>query len=110
MIIVPLSIFLTVAGSNVQNSKVEFVHPKVSKMKDVIRVFQTPDNKGSITIHSANETSLSFYLFDLEGKLIYQSTINKNEKQKIEGLTKGTYLYNAFQADENLKGGKIVLK
>lgn len=110
MIIVPLSIFLTVAGSNVQNNKSEVVPAKVSKVKEVIRVFQTPDNKGSITIHSANEASLTFYLFDLEGKLIYQSIINKNQKQKVEGLTKGTYLYNAFKADENLEGGKITLK
>ena len=110
MILVPLSIFLTVAGTNVQNSKTEFVHPKLNTHKDVIKVFQTPDNKGSITIHSANESSLSFYLFDLEGNLIYQSIIHKNEKQKVEGLTKGTYLYNAFKADENLEGGKVTLK
>lgn len=110
MIIVPLSIFLSVTSGSVQNNNVEIVPVEVNKVKQVIRVFQTPDNKGSITIHSANETTLSFYLFDLEGKLIYQSIINKNEKQKVEGLTKGTYLYNAFQNDENLEGGKITLK
>jgi hypothetical protein len=110
MIIVPLSIFLTVAGTDVKNSKVEIVPAKVNHVKEVIKVFPTPNNKGSITIHSANETSLSFYLFDLEGKLIYQSIIKKNEKQLIQGLDKGTYLYNAFQNDENLEGGKITLK
>ena len=82
MIIVPLSIFLTVAGSNVQANYGEIVPAKVKKAKEVIRVFQTPDNRGSITVHSANEASLSFYLFDLEGKLVYQSIINKNEKQR----------------------------
>ena len=110
MIIVPLSILLTVAGSNVKTNGVEIVPAKVKKAKEVIRVFQTPDNKGSITIHSANETSLSFYLFDLEGKLIYQSIVYKDQKQKVEGLTKGTYLYNAFHADVNVEGGKITLK
>ena len=110
MIIVPLSIFLTVAGSNVQNNKIEVVPAQVNKAKEVIKVFQTPGNKGSITIHSANETTLSFYLFDLEGKLVYQSSISKNEKQKVDGLTTGTYLYNAFKADENLEGGKVTLK
>ena len=110
MIIVPLSIFLTVAGSNVQANCVEIVPAKVKKAKELIRVFQTPDYNGSITISSANEASLAFYLFDLEGELVYRSIINKNEKQKVEGLTKGTYLYNAFQNDENLEGGKVTLK
>jgi len=110
MIIVLLSIILSVAGGNMQTISSEIVPAKMSNVKEVIRVFPTPNNKGSITIHSGNEASLSFYLFDLEGKLIYQSIINKNERQMVEGLTKGTYLYNAFQKDENLEGGKITLK
>ena len=110
MIIFPLSIFLAVAGTSLQELNVAVVPAKVSRTKEVVRVFQTPDDKGSVTVHSANKTSLSFYLFDLEGKLIYQSTINNNEKQKIQGLSKGTYLYNAFRADENLEEGKVILK
>lgn len=109
MILFYLSFLFSVTNANVSASS-PIVPVKVSKMKEVIKVYPTPNNQGSITIQSANQNSLSFYLFDVEGKLVYQTIIKKNEKQQIEGLNKGTYLYNAFQNDENLEGGKVELK
>lgn len=109
MILFYLSFLFSVTNANLPASP-PIVPVKVSKAKEVIKVYPTPNNQGSITIHSANQTSLSFYLFDLEGKLIYQTVIKKNEKRQVEGLDKGTYLYNAFQNDENLEGGKVELK
>ena len=110
MILFYLSFILTVSNGNLSQSSKAIVPVKLNKAKEVIKVYPTPKNQGSITIHSANEKSLSFYLFDLEGKMIYQTIIKKNEKQTIEGLTKGTYLYNAFLNDENIEGGKVELK
>ena len=109
MILFYLSLLLSVNNPST-SAKSTVVPAKMHKVKEVIKVYPTPNNRGSITIHSANKTSLSFYLFDLEGKLIYQAIIKKNEKQLVEGLTKGTYLYNAFQNDENLEGGKVELR
>lgn len=108
MIIVPLSIFLTVAV--VQNNAAEIVPVEVREQKEVIKVFPTPGGKGSISVHSGSRAALSFYLFDLEGTLVYQSIIKKNEKQTIGGLNIGTYIYNAFQNDENLEGGQVTVK
>ncbi|HEY0042133.1 MAG TPA: T9SS type A sorting domain-containing protein [Flavisolibacter sp.] len=110
MILFYLSFILTVSNGNLAQSSPTVVPAKVNTAKEVIKVYPTPKNQGSITVQSANETSLSFYLFDLEGNLIYQTIIKKNEKQTINGLTKGTYLYNAFLNDENLEGGKVELK
>ena len=110
MILVPLSIFLTVAGSAMQNEMHAVVPAAINATKDVVKVFPTPRNKGSITVHSMDDAQLSFYLFDLDGNLVHQSVINKGEKHLVQGLDKGTYLYNAFKNDENLKGGKITLK
>jgi hypothetical protein len=36
--------------------------------------------------------------------------LKKNDKQVIEGLTRGTYSYNAFQNDESIKDGQVILK
>ena len=102
--------FLLSAGTATMAGNSPIVPVKVHKVKEVIKVYPTPNNRGSITIQSSNEASLSFYLFDLEGKLIYQTVIKKNEKQQVQGLIKGTYLYNAFLNDENLEGGKVELK
>jgi hypothetical protein len=88
----------------------DIVPVKMAKLKEVIKVYPTPNNQGSITIHSSKQTPLSFYLFDLEGKMIFQTVVKKNEKQTVEGLTKGTYLYNAFLNDENIEKGKIEIK
>lgn len=108
MILFYLSLLLSSGNGTTGNSPI--VPVKIHKAKEVIKVYPTPNNQGSITIHSANNSSLSFYLFDLEGKLVYQTIIKKNEKQLVGGLTKGTYLYNAFLNDENLEGGKVELK
>jgi hypothetical protein len=108
MILFYLSLLLTAGQAGTTNT--DIVPVKVHKAKEVIKVYPTPNNKGSITIHSANEKALTFYLFDLEGKLLYQAQIGKNEKLLVQGLTKGTYLYNAFLNDENLEGGKVELK
>jgi hypothetical protein len=109
MILFYLSLFLTTPASLPLDNPGLIVPGKTNK-KEVIKVYPTPNNQGSITIQSANKESLNFYLFDLEGNLIYQTTIQQKETQTIDGLTKGTYIYNAFQKDENLEGGKITLK
>ena len=108
MILFYLSLLLTTANPELKTTNI--VPVKLRKAKEVIKVFPTPNDKGSITIHSANDKALTFYLFDLEGKLLYQAVIGKNEEQRVQGLTKGTYLYNAFLNDENLEKGKVELK
>lgn len=110
MILFYFSFILSLSNETPATIKNTVVPAEVKTIKEVIKVYPTPENQGSITVYSANKQSLSFYLFDLEGKMIYQAIIKQNEKQTIEGLTKGTYLYNAFLNDESIEGGKVVLK
>ena len=111
MKLISFSILLAVATSNFNSSVPELVLPaKLHKTNETVKVFPTPDNEGSLTITSVNKATLHFYLFDLEGNLVYQTMLKKNDKQIIEGLTRGTYSYNAFQNDESIKGGKVILK
>ena len=110
MILFYLSLLVTVLNGDVNTASAEIVPVKIARVKEVIKVYPTPNNKGSITIHSPKQSTLSFYLFDLEGKMIFQSVIKKNEKKTVEGLTKGTYFYNAFENDESLEEGKVEIK
>ena len=82
---------------------------KTSKEKGPLRVYQTPNEAGSLTVSSAID-ALQFYLFDIEGKLVYQSRIGRHERQTVEGLPPGAYTYHAFRADEKLKGGIVAIK
>jgi hypothetical protein len=110
MILFYLSFLVSVFNSSYEPGTTPVVPVKIAKTKGVIKVYPTPNNQGSITIHSGRQTPLSFYLFDLEGKMIFQSVIRKQEKQTVDGLTKGTYIYNAFENDENIEKGKVELK
>jgi len=110
MILFYLSFLVSVFHGTVPAGEADIAPAKVAKAKEAIKVYPTPNNRGSITIHSAVQSPLSFYLFDLEGKMLFQAVIKKGEKQTVEGLTKGTYIYNAFENDENIDKGKVELK
>ncbi len=79
-------------------------------LEEPVKVSLTQKKEGSMTIRSAHAATLSFYLFDLEGKLVYQTSLKQAEEQVVAGLTKGTYLYNAFDNDKVIDGGKIIIR
>lgn len=108
MIILSLAILLTAAKPLPQRDAI--VPAPLHQAKKAVKVYQTPQQPGSLTVQSAVEDVLSFYLFDLDGNLVYQSRLKQHEQQTIEGLQPGTYTYHAFDADEKLKGGKVDLK
>jgi hypothetical protein len=111
MKLISLSILLALASANFDSAMTGVVMPvKMHRAHETVKVYPTPYNEGSITISSVNHATLHFYLFDLEGKLVFQTMLKKNDKQVIEGLTRGTYSYNAFQNDESIKDGQVILK
>ncbi len=109
MKILSLSLLVAIGAANLQNN-FDLVVIKCSDLKEAVKVYATPNNKGSITISSANHNRLSFYLFDLEGNLVYQTPLKKDDTFTVDGLQQGTYTYNAFKNDENIEGGNIILK
>lgn len=82
---------------------------KASVPERGIAVYATPENNGSITVQSNKNAAVDFYLFDVEGTLIYRTGLKVQEKQTVTGLGKGTYVYNAFCNDRPLKNGQVVL-
>jgi len=83
---------------------------QISERPIVIKLYPNPSYNGTITISSSIDDAVTLYVFDLDGKLIYQTSISNKQKQMINGLKKGTYMYNVQNKDENIDGGKIIIK
>ena len=107
MIILPFLLLTTTAKPALQhNTALAPLH----QTKEAVKVYPTPQAAGSLTVQSSSRVVLSFYLFDLEGNLVYESRLEQRGQQTIEGLHPGTYTYHAFCADEKIKGGKVSIK
>ncbi len=80
------------------------------KKGNVVTIHPNPSYNGEVSITSKAEQSLHFYIFDLEGTLIYQAVLKTKEKKAITKLDKGTYLYSVFANDESIEEGKLIVK
>ena len=96
-----------ITGNHLSDSVLIIKEPRFKKA--VVKIYPNP-SFGKINISTNNVNSLHFYIFDLEGTMIYQTTLNNKEKKNIQNLRKGTYLYNVFEKDESVEEGKIIVK
>lgn len=110
-------VFLCCAAARSQSTNNAFTFSSAieSKQKawttkdNVVNVSPNPSYTGQISISSKTDQTLHFYIFDLEGTLIYQ-TVLKTKEKKATSLTKGTYMYNVFANDESIEEGKLSIK
>lgn len=77
--------------------------------KSAIKIYPNP-SYGKVSVSAITSTPLHFYIFDLEGTLIYQVVLNNKDRKNIENLKKGTYMYDVFEKDESIEEGKIIVK
>jgi hypothetical protein len=77
--------------------------------KNVVKIYPNP-SYGKISVSANTTEPLHFYIFDLEGTLIYQTILNNKDRKNINTLKKGTYLYDVFEKDESIDEGKIIVK
>jgi hypothetical protein len=77
--------------------------------KNAIKIYPNP-SYGKLSVSANTSTSLHFYIFDVEGTLVYQAVLNNKERKTIDTLKKGTYLYDVFEKDESIEEGKIIIK
>ena len=100
----------TISNSAISAGTHAFPTQKWNEGKPVIKLYPNPSYDGSITISSTSSEPLQFYVFDLDGKMIYQATLKDRNKLTITGLKKGSYMYNVLKKDENIDAGKIIVK
>jgi hypothetical protein len=82
---------------------------KASLKKVVVRLYPNP-SFGKLSVSANTDNTLHFYIFDLEGTLVYQAVLSNKQSKSIEDLKKGTYLYDVFEKDESIEEGKIIIK
>ena len=85
------------------------IKKKVKVKKNVVKIYPNP-SFGKISISANTAQPLHFYIFDLEGTLIYQTVLKNKDRKNLDNLKKGTYMYDVFEKDESIEEGKIVVK
>jgi hypothetical protein len=85
------------------------IKKKVRVKKNVVKIYPNP-SFGKISITANTTLPLHFYIFDLEGTLIYQTVLKNKDKRNLDNLKKGTYMYDVFENDESIEEGKIIVK
>ena len=83
---------------------------KLIVVKNAVRLSPNPSYDGSVSVVSNLTETLHFYIFDLDGTMVYQAVLKDKEQKKIDNLLKGTYTYDVFQNDESIEEGKIIVK
>jgi len=114
-----LTVFLTMccflARSQATNDAFSFSSTTESKKvwaskNNVINIYPNPSTTGEVSINSKTDQLLHFYIFDLEGTLIYQVVLKTKDKKAVTNLNKGTYMYNVFVNDESIEEGKLIIR
>lgn len=83
---------------------------KLIVKRNAVRLSPNPSFDGTVNVVSNLDETVHFYIFDLEGTLIYQAVLKNKEEKKIDKLVKGTFTYDVFQNDESVEEGKIIVK
>jgi len=96
-----------IIGNNLSDSP--GIKKKVRVKKNMVKIYPNP-SFGKISITANTEVPLHFYIFDLEGTLIYQTILKNKDKKNLDNLKKGTYMYDVFENDESIEEGKIIVK
>ena len=95
---------------NVPLSDSLLIKPYLTGKKNVVRLYPNYREDGSITFNSVTQSELHFYIFDLEGVMLYSSILKGHQNKKIPDLRKGIYTYDVFKNDESIEQGSIVVK
>jgi len=77
--------------------------------KNAVRIYPNP-SYGKLSVSAVTSSTLHFYIFDLEGTLVFQAVLNNKDRKVIDNLKKGSYLYDVFENDESVEEGKIIIK
>jgi hypothetical protein len=60
-----------------------------------------------LVTRSENEKEMNVFVFDIEGKLVFNCKTKAGERKTISDLPKGSYTYNVFCDDEQVATGTL---
>jgi hypothetical protein len=71
---------------------------------------QMPNNDLNIRINAVTAKELDLYFFSTEGKLVDHIKTLTQKTTIVKNLKRGSYLYQFFEKDKELKSGELVFK
>ena len=86
------------------------IKPYYVGKKHIVRLYPDPASNSSVNIDSNTEGELHFYIFDVNGVMLYRSSLKGHEEKNIPDLKKGIYTYDVFKDDESVEQGSIIVK
>ena len=98
---------LCIHKDTIQSIQVNQV-PGCKKYK--IRLY--PDAKHQVLFFSANgdeQKVYQLYMFDMEGKLVNQTSIRNRETTVLTNISEGNYLFEVFSNDQRIVNGKMTV-
>ena len=81
----------------------------ISRKERDVKIY--PDMiKRIMHVKNIDESTLDFFVFDLEGTLVRHFKMEEGDHKKVGGLDKGSYMYQVFKGDEMSESGKLNIK
>jgi len=87
------------------------VNKSLVSKKSKIKLF--PDAKQQVLFFSVNgdeKRIYQLYLFDMDGRLVSQTSIRNRETTVLTALAEGNYLFEVFTDDERVENGHLVVR
>lgn len=108
LFIILLVLLFADARSQPTNTNLSSPVKEVARKK-LVTLVQEGDSK-IVSLRSHIEQQAHFYLFDLEGTMVYQAVLKKGDHKQIKEIPEGTYTYFVFVQDVSKEEGKITVK
>lgn len=96
-------------ASNIISMDSPVLKKATEERKSIVKIYPNP-SYGKLSVTANTNSVLHFYIFDLEGTLIYQAVLKNKDRKIVDSLKKGTYTYDVFENDESIEEGKIIIK
>lgn len=91
-------------------SKAADRHPNLTNKVAVIFKQDVAKKELKVILKANLNNPVEIYFFTVEGRLAKQVTVNSKQETVIKDLKKGTYLYECFNNEVNLKSGKLIVQ
>ena len=87
----------------------ESKNARISKKEREVKIY--PDLiKKVMHVKNVETAKVDFFVFDTDGTIMVHYKMNEKDHKTINGLEKGTYIYQVFKNDEMSESGKIIIK
>lgn len=97
--------FAAVKSTGSVTDSIQILHNRNKEIK----LTPNPIQPKSINLSCNSNELMHFYLFDVEGTLLYRFLLQGNDEKQLTQLHKGIYTYDIFKQDVSIEQGKIII-